>query len=60
MGNDAFAALLKDRMHAGDFIAFLRQTAQRHPAVYFEVVKALGPSRAARWGLRLARSALAS
>ncbi len=58
MGNASFAALLKDRMRADDFLAFLRRTARRHPAVYTEVMSALGPSAMARWGLRLARGAL--
>jgi lycopene cyclase CruA len=59
MGNDRFAALLQDRMHARDFIGFLRGTARRHPAVYRDVMRSLGPSLTARWGVRLVRGAFA-
>jgi len=59
MGNDEFAALLQDRMGGQRFTAFLRQTGARHPVVYREVLRALGPMAAARWGVRLAREALA-
>ena len=53
MGNDRYAALLLDRMTARDFVAFLRRTAERRPSVYFEVMRALGPSPIARWGVSL-------
>jgi lycopene cyclase CruA len=55
MGNDDFAALLKDRMGGRRFTEFLRLTGARHPVVYHEVLRALGPLAAARWGVRLAR-----
>ena len=55
MGNDDFAALLKDRMGGRRFTEFLRLTGARHPVVYHEVFRALGPLAAARWGVRLAR-----
>lgn len=58
MGNESFAALLKDRMSARDFVAFLRRTAKKRPRVYRDVMKALGPSPMARWGVGLARSVL--
>jgi lycopene cyclase CruA len=59
MGNDDFEALLKDRMNGRRFTEFLRQTGARHPIVYREVLRALGPISAARWGARLAREAFA-
>jgi lycopene cyclase CruA len=59
MGNDEFAALLQDRMNGQRFTEFLRQTGARHPIVYREVLRALGPMAAARWGVRLAREVLA-
>lgn len=59
MGNDDFVALLKDRMSGPRFTEFLRQTGARHPIVYRDVLRALGPISAARWGARLAREALA-
>jgi hypothetical protein len=59
MGNEEFAALLQDRMNGQRFTEFLRRTGGRHPIVYREVLKALGPMSAARWGVRLAREVLA-
>ena len=59
MGNDDFADLLKDRMDGRRFTEFLRRTGARHPVVYREVMRALGPMAAARWGVRLAREVLA-
>lgn len=59
MGNDEFEALLKDRMTGQRFTEFLRRTGARHPIVYREVLRALGPMSAARWGVRLAREVLA-
>jgi lycopene cyclase CruA len=59
MGNARYADLLKDRMNGRDFIAFLRETSKRHPRVYEEVMRSLGPIHAGRWGLRLLKGALA-
>jgi lycopene cyclase CruA len=59
MGNDDFAALLQDRMGGQRFTEFLRRTGARHPVVYRDVLRALGPMSAARWGVRLAREVLA-
>ncbi|HSO31952.1 MAG TPA: lycopene cyclase, partial [Labilithrix sp.] len=59
MGNDDFSDLLKDRMSGRRFTEFLRQTGARHPVVYREVMRALGPMAAARWGVRLAREVFA-
>ncbi len=59
MGNDDFEDLLKDRMAGKTFTEFLRRTGSRHPSVYREVLHALGPVAATRWGIRLARELLA-
>ncbi|MDB4943162.1 MAG: hypothetical protein JWP97_2696 [Labilithrix sp.] len=59
LGNDEFAALLQDRMSGKRFTDFLRRTGARHPAVYRDVMRALGPVAAARWGVRLAREVIA-
>ncbi len=59
MGNADFADLLQDRMSGRRFTDFLRQTGARHPVVYREVMRALGPMAAARWGVRLAREVFA-
>ncbi len=54
MGNDAYVALLQDRMSARDFTRFLRQTAKLQPRVYGQVMRALGPRATARWAAHLA------
>jgi lycopene cyclase CruA len=59
MGNDDFAALLQDRMTGRRFTEFLRQTGGRYSVAYRQVLRALGPVSAARWGVRLAREVLA-
>ena len=56
LGNDTYAALLKDQLDPRTFVEFLRRTAHRHPAVYREVLGALGPRAVARWGVGLART----
>lgn len=58
-GNEAFASLLQDRMTAPDLVRFLRRTAERRPAVYRDVLRALGPRALARWGFSVARSRVA-
>jgi lycopene cyclase CruA len=55
LGDDAYAALLRDEMKAPRFVAFLRETARRHPAVWGKVMRGLGPWAAGRWGLGVAR-----
>jgi lycopene cyclase CruA len=60
MGNDAYVALLQDRMSARDFTVFLRQTARRQPRVYGQVMLALGPQATARWAAHLATRLLLS
>lgn len=58
MGNEAYAALLRDQMELGDFIQFLRRAARRYPKVYGEVFSRLGALGAGRWGLNLLRARL--
>lgn len=58
MGNVAFADLLQDRMTGHDFTEFLRRTSKLRPVVYGDVLRALGPLSAMRWGTRLARHVL--
>ncbi|MGK3967009.1 lycopene cyclase [Sorangium sp. So ce118] len=55
MGNDSYAALLRDEMQPADFVRFLRETAARRPEVYREVVSALPIRAIGRWGAGLAR-----
>jgi lycopene cyclase CruA len=56
MGNGPYARLLQDEMDPRDFARFLRRTAQKHPAVWGQVARALGVKAAGRWGLTLVRS----
>ncbi len=56
MGEGHYAALLRDEMAPADFIAFLRRTATRHPAVWRQVIRGLGPVTAGRWGLGAVRA----
>jgi lycopene cyclase CruA len=56
LGEESYAALLRDEMRPADFVAFLRRTAVRHPAVWRQVMVGLGPWTAARWGAGVARS----
>jgi lycopene cyclase CruA len=57
MGQDSYAALLKDRMGAQDFMTFVRTTASKQPSVYARLLRGLGPLASARWGLRVAMQA---
>jgi lycopene cyclase CruA len=59
LGQDAYAALLRDEMGAAGFVSFLGKTARRHPEVWSHVIRGLGPWNAGRWGLGVARSAWA-
>jgi len=49
MGNDAYAALLRDELPVRDFVSFLATTARARPEVYGLVLRRLGPVRAMRW-----------
>jgi lycopene cyclase CruA len=55
MGNEAYAALLRDEMGPADFVRFLRETAARRPRVYREVFGSLGASAVGRWGVGMMR-----
>ncbi len=54
MAGDAYAKLLRDEMGEQTFMAFLRSTAKRHPAVWRKARRGLGISSLARWGVKLA------
>ncbi|HEY0097042.1 MAG TPA: lycopene cyclase, partial [Archangium sp.] len=60
MGNEAYAALIKDQMRGTDFVRFLHLIARRRPRVYRDVLKfaGLGPLAAARWLEGLSRAVL--
>jgi lycopene cyclase CruA len=42
LGEERYAALLRDEMHAEDFVTFLRRTSLKRPEVYADVWKGLG------------------
>lgn len=49
MGNDDYAACLKDTMTAARFYRFVRDTARKRPEVFGDVLRGLGPSASMRW-----------
>ncbi|MFH1807294.1 MAG: lycopene cyclase [Pseudomonadota bacterium] len=55
LGNDDYAALLKDQMAPEQFIGFLREAARRRPVIYREILSRLGPLSVAHWGYNLVR-----
>jgi len=58
MGNEAYAALLRDEMSPDDFVRFLRQTAAKRPRVYVDVFGSLGALEVGRWGSGILRELL--
>lgn len=58
MGQDAFAALLRDEMDARDVVRFLQRTSMKFPGVYPAVFRVLGARGVARWGAGIARGVL--
>jgi lycopene cyclase CruA len=55
MGNDAYAALLRDEMGAHEFVQFLRRTSTKRPQVYRDVFRSMGLTRIGRWGMHVLR-----
>jgi lycopene cyclase CruA len=55
LGNDAYAAFVRDQIGFRDFIRFMQRTARKRPTIYDEVFAQLTPKELARWTLRLAR-----
>jgi len=60
MGNEAYAALIKDQMRGTDFVRFLHLIARRRPRVYRDVltVAGFGPRALVRWLEGLSRAVL--
>lgn len=60
MGNEPYAALIKDQMTGTDFIRFMRHIARRRPRVYRDVLTlaGFGPLAAVRWLEGLSRAVL--
>lgn len=60
LGNDTYAALIKDQMAGTDFLRFLQRIARRRPRVYRDVLTlaGFGPLAATRWLEGLSRTLL--
>ena len=60
MGNEAYAALIKDQMKGTDFLRFLQRIARRRPRVYRDALTlaGFGPLAAVRWLEGLTRAVL--
>jgi lycopene cyclase CruA len=59
MGPEVYASLLRDELPPEVLLSFLEKTARSYPAVWHQVVRGLGLSRASRWGWSVARSIVA-
>jgi lycopene cyclase CruA len=55
LGNDTYAALLRDEISAADFTRFLRGVGARRPQVYGEVLRTMPLRALSRWGFQMAR-----
>lgn len=58
MGDEAYAALLKDEMSARSFARFLFRTSRKLPRVYADVLRSLGPRNTLGWSRHVARALL--
>ena len=59
LGNDTYAALLRDETTPAGFTRFLRTMSGRRPSVYRDVMRSIPPMALARWGWRMAREVMA-
>jgi lycopene cyclase CruA len=55
LGNDIYAAFVRDEIGFRDFITFMRKTAARRPTIYDEVFAQLSTGEVAKWSWRLAQ-----
>jgi lycopene cyclase CruA len=58
LGNETYGAFVRDQIGFRDFIAFMRRTAARRPAIFDEVFAHLSTAELMRWSLRLGRLGL--
>ncbi|HEY7953641.1 MAG TPA: hypothetical protein VII38_00050, partial [Polyangia bacterium] len=58
LGNETYAAFVRDEIGFRDFVRFLRRTAERHPTVYDEVFATLTKGELTRWTWRLVQLGL--
>lgn len=59
LGNDPYAALLRDELEGPALVDFLRTTARRAPRVYLDTFTRVGPVDTLRWAREVARMAAA-
>ncbi len=57
MGEDSFAAFIRDEIGFTEFITFMRRTAARHGDIYQQVFRNLGAGELASWSARLTKLA---
>jgi lycopene cyclase CruA len=55
MGNDVYAAFVRDQIGFKDFVTFMRRTAKRRPTIYDEVFSVMSKGEIAKWSWRLMR-----
>ncbi len=55
MGNEVYAAFVRDQIGFRDFVTFMRKTAARRPTIYDEVFSVMSKGELAKWSWRLAR-----
>ncbi len=54
MGQETYAAFVRDEIGFREFIAFMQATAKKRPTIYAEVFAHLSKSEVARWSMQLA------
>jgi lycopene cyclase CruA len=55
MGNDVYAAFVRDQIGFRDFMRFMQKTAKKRPTIYDEVFSVMSKGELAKWSWRLAR-----
>jgi lycopene cyclase CruA len=58
LGDDVYAAFVRDQIGFSDFMRFMRATAKRRPTIYDEVFAQLSKAELARWSWKLGGLAL--
>jgi lycopene cyclase CruA len=58
MGNDVYAAFVRDQIGFRDFVTFMRKTAKRRPTIYDEVFSVMSKGELAKWSWQLAKLGL--
>jgi lycopene cyclase CruA len=53
LGQDTYAAFVRDEIGARDFLRFMRATAKKRPTIYREVFSHLTPAEIATWSMQM-------